>query len=46
MTETEEKAETNKSIRGLDPDLYRRARAEAVSHGKRFGEWLNEAIRI
>lgn len=34
-----------KGIRGLDPELYRLARAEAVKQGKTIGTWLNEAIR-
>jgi len=32
------------NIRGLDVDLYRLARAEAIKEGKKIGEWLNEAI--
>lgn len=34
-----------KTIRELDPELYRLARAEAVKEGKTIGTWLNEAIR-
>lgn len=33
------------SIRGLDRNLWRLARAEAVKEGKSTGEWLNEAIQ-
>lgn len=33
------------TIRGLDPDLYRLARAEAIKQGKTIGQWLNEAIK-
>jgi len=33
------------TIRGLDPELYRLARAEAIKQGKTIGEWLNEAIK-
>lgn len=32
-------------IRGLDPELYKQARAEAVRAGKTIGEWLNLAIQ-
>lgn len=32
-------------IRGLDPELYRLARAEAIKAVKTIGQWLNEAIR-
>ena len=34
-----------KTIRGLDPGLWRLARADAVAEGKSIGEWLNEAIK-
>lgn len=34
-----------KSIRGIDEELYRQGRAQAVAEGKTFGQWLNEAIR-
>jgi hypothetical protein len=33
------------NIRGLDVELFRLARAEAIKEGKKIGEWLNEAIR-
>lgn len=34
-----------KTIRELDPELYRLARAQALKEGKPIGAWLNEAIR-
>jgi len=34
-----------KTVRGLDPSLWRLARADAVAEGKSIGEWLSEAIR-
>ena len=33
------------NIRGLDSDLYLKARAQAISEGKNIGEWLNEIIK-
>lgn len=33
------------SIRGLDSELYRLARAEAIKDRKTIGQWLNEAIK-
>ncbi len=34
------------NIRGIDVELYRLARAEAIKKGYRgIGEWLNEAIK-
>lgn len=33
------------NIRGLDPQLYRLARAEAIGQGKFIGQWLNEVIK-
>lgn len=33
-----------KSIRGIDEELYRQARAQAVTEGKVIGQWINEAI--
>ena len=35
----------SKGIRGLDPELYRQAKAQAALEGKTIGQWLNEAIR-
>ena len=32
-------------IRGIDPELYRKAKAQAALEGKTIGAWLNEAIR-
>ena len=34
-----------KGIRGLDPELYRKAKAQAALEGKTLGAWLNEAIQ-
>ena len=34
----------NKTIRGIDLDLYRFALASAVKVGKTIGTWINEAI--
>ena len=33
-----------KSIRGLDPDLFQRAREAALHSKKTLGGWFNEAI--
>lgn len=33
-----------KMIRGLDAELYQKARAAAITGGKTIGQWLNEAI--
>ena len=33
------------NIRGVDIELFRLARAEAIKEGKKIGEWLNEAIK-
>jgi len=33
------------AIRNLDADLYRKARAAAITAGKSIGAWMNEAIR-
>ncbi|MBA7580347.1 hypothetical protein ES708_22238 [subsurface metagenome] len=35
-----------KSIRGLDPDLYNRARAEALKRGITIGQYVNEALAL
>lgn len=36
--------EINRTIRGLDQELYLKARADAISRGyKKFGDWVNEA---
>ncbi len=32
------------NVRGLDHDLYLRARAQAIREGKNIGEWLNKVI--
>jgi len=37
--------EKSVNIRGLDVELFRLARAEALKEGKKIGEWLNEAIK-
>ena len=37
--------EKSVSIRGLDIELFRLARAEAIKEGKKIGEWLNVAIK-
>lgn len=34
-----------KSIRGLDPELFKLAKIEAIKEGKNVGDWLNEAIK-
>jgi len=34
-----------KGIRGLDPELYKQAKARAALEGKTLGQWINEAIR-
>ena len=33
------------SIRGLDPELYKLAKIEALKEGKTIGQWLNETIQ-
>jgi predicted HicB family RNase H-like nuclease len=33
------------NVRGVDTELFRLARAEALREGKKIGEWLNEAIK-
>ncbi len=33
------------SVRGVDVELFRLARAEAIKEDKKIGEWLNEAIK-
>jgi len=38
-------AEKSVNVRGIDIELFRLARAEAVKEGKKIGEWLNEAIK-
>ncbi len=38
-------AEKSVNVRGLDVELFRLARAEAIKEGKKIGEWLNEAIK-
>ena len=35
---------TPRSIRGLDPELVKQARIEALKAGIPLGKWLNEAI--
>jgi len=37
--------ESRITIRGLDPNLYRLARIEALKEGRAIGRWLNELIR-
>ena len=37
--------EKSVNIRGIDVELFRLARAEAIKEGKKIGEWLNEAIK-
>ena len=34
-----------KGIRGLDPELYRQAKAQAALDGVTLGTWLNSAIQ-
>jgi len=38
-------AEKSINVRGVDTELFRLARAEALKEGKKIGEWLNEAIK-
>jgi predicted HicB family RNase H-like nuclease len=33
------------SIRGLDEELYREAKAQAARQGKPLYQWINEAIK-
>lgn len=33
------------TIRGIDPELYKLARIEALKKGKAVGRWLNELIK-
>ncbi len=33
------------NVRGVDPKLYRLARAEAVIASMTIGQWLNDAIK-
>ncbi len=37
--------EKSVNVRGVDIELFRLARAEAIKEDKKIGEWLNEAIR-
>ena len=37
--------EKSVNIRGVNIELFRLARAEAIKEGKKIGEWLNEAIK-
>ena len=37
--------EKSVNIRGVDAELFRLARAEAIKEGRKIGEWLNEAIK-
>jgi len=37
--------ETTQTIRKLDAELYRKARAEAIRQGKSIGGFLNELIK-
>jgi predicted HicB family RNase H-like nuclease len=37
--------EKSVNVRGIDTELFRLARAEALKEGKKIGEWLNEAIK-
>ena len=32
-------------IRGIDPDLYRKAKAQAALEQKKLGDWFNDAIK-
>ena len=41
---TQPSKKKDRSIRGLDQELYNQARADAVRQGKTIGTWLNEAI--
>lgn len=36
----------NRTIRGLDQELYKQARVQALKEGKPIGEWINELIRL
>ena len=33
------------TIRGIDPELYKLARIEALKEGKAIGRWLNGLIK-
>ena len=37
--------EKSVNIRGVDGELFRLARAEAIKESRKIGEWLNEAIK-
>ena len=37
--------EKSVNIRGVDIELFRLARAEAIKERKKIGEWLNGAIK-
>jgi hypothetical protein len=37
--------EKSVNIRGIDIELFRLARAEAIKEGRKIGDWLNEAIK-
>lgn len=34
------------TIKGVNIDLYRRAKAEAIKAGKKLGDWINEAMAL
>jgi len=33
-----------KTIKGLDEELYREAKAQAAREGKNIGQWMNKAM--
>ena len=33
------------NVRGINADIYRLARAQAIKEAKTIGQWLNEAIK-
>ena len=33
------------SVRDIDKELYRQARADAIKHGQTIAQWLNEAMK-
>jgi hypothetical protein len=35
----------NKTIKGIDPELWKEARVQAILAGTTLGEWLNKLIR-
>ena len=40
-----ETTQVTKSIRGIDPELYKRAKAKAALSGQSIGELINDALK-